>query len=70
MVPVVEAYFRDEGDVWNAYVIDGEPLAQINGNGVFDSVATAVENDAQDFNLDLNADSTIKSSEAADTPTS
>ena len=65
MVPVVENYFRDEGDAWDAYVIDGEPIAQINGNGVFDSVATAIENDRGDFNLDLNADSTIKASEAA-----
>nr|WDY38276.1 major capsid protein [Rattus norvegicus microvirus] len=65
MVPVVENYFRDEGDAWDAYVIDGEPIAQINGNGVFDSVATAIENDRGDLNLDLNADNTIKASEAA-----
>ena len=63
--PVVEAYFRDEGEAWNAHVVDGEPIAQINGNGVFDSVATAIENDTGDLNLDLNADSTIKASEAA-----
>ena len=65
MIPVVEAYFRDEGQKWDAYLMDGEPLCQINGNGVFDSVATAVENDVGDFNVDLNADSTIKASEAA-----
>ena len=65
LVPVVEAYFRDEGDAWNAYLVDGEPIAQINGNGVFDSVATSIENDAGDFNIDLNSDSTIKASEAA-----
>ena len=65
MIPVVEAYFRDEGEAWNARLVDGEPIARLNGNGVFDSVATAVQNDARDFNLDLNADSTIKASEAA-----
>ena len=65
LVPVVENYFRDEGETWNSHVIDGEPIAQLQGNGVFDSVATAIENDAHDFNLDLNADSTIKASEAA-----
>ena len=65
LIPVVETYFRDEGDLWNAYLIDDEPIAQINGNGVFDSVATAIENDVGDFNVDLNADSTIKASEAA-----
>ena len=65
LIPVVEAYFRDEGDLWNAYVVDGEPIAQINGNGVFDSVATAIESDRGDINLDLNADNTIKASEAA-----
>ena len=65
LVPVVEAYFRDEGDTWDAYLVDGEPICQINGNGVFDSVATAIESDRGDFNLDMNADSTIKASEAA-----
>lgn len=35
------------------------------GNGVFDSVATAIEDTQADFNLDVNADSTIKASEAA-----
>lgn len=65
MVPVVETYFRDEGEAWNSHLIDGEPIAQINGNGIFDSVATAIENDTGDINLDLNADSTIKASEAA-----
>ena len=65
LVPVVEAYFRDEGQAWNAYTIDGEPIAQINGNGIFDSVATAIENATGDLNLDTNADGTIKTSEAA-----
>nr|QJB19341.1 MAG: major capsid protein [Microvirus sp.] len=65
LVPVVEAYFRDEGQAWNAYTIDGEPIAQLNGNGIFDSVATAIENATGDLNLDTNADGTIKTSEAA-----
>ena len=46
-------------------MVDGEPIAQIQGNGIWDSVATAIENDAGDLNLDLNADNTIKASEAA-----
>ena len=62
---MVENYFRDEGDLWNAYTIDGEPIAQVNGNGIFDSVATAIENATGDLNLDTNADGTIKTSEAA-----
>ena len=45
--------------------MDGEPIAQVMGNGIFDSVATAVENDTRDFNVDANADGTIKASEAA-----
>ena len=65
IIAVTEAYFRDEGDAWNAYTIDGEPIAQINGNGIFDSVATAIENATGDLNLDTNADGTIKTSEAA-----
>lgn len=65
LIPVVEAYFRDEGETWDAHVIDGEPIAQIQGNSFWDSVATSVENLAGDFNIDLNADSTIKASEAA-----
>lgn len=65
MIPVVDAYFRDEDEIWSDHLIDGEPIAQINGNGIFDSVATAVENDVGDFNLDANADGTLKASEAA-----
>lgn len=65
LVPVVEAYFRDEGDTWDAHLVDGEPIAQINGNGIFDSVATAIENSTGDLNLDTNADGTINASEAA-----
>ena len=65
IIAVTEAYFRDEGDLWNTYTIDGEPIAQINGNGIFDSVATAIENATGDLNLDVNGDGTIKTSEAA-----
>lgn len=65
LIPVVENYFRDEGEKWDSRVVDGEPIAQIQGNGIWDSVATAIENDAGDLNLDLNADNTIKASEAA-----
>lgn len=65
LIPVVEAYFRDEGEAWDSHVIDGEPIAQIQGNSFWDSVATSAENLADDFNIDLNANSTITASEAA-----
>lgn len=65
IVPVTEAYFRDQDEAWDAHLIDGEPIARINRENVWDSVATAIENNVGDFNIDLNADATIKASEAA-----
>lgn len=65
MVPVVEAYFRDEGETWDAHLIDGEPIAQLQGNNVFDSLQTYIDNDVGDFNLNLNNDSTLTAGEAA-----
>ena len=65
MAPVVEAYFRDDGEAWDAWLVDGEPIAQLNKKNLWDSVTTAVQNDTADFNLDTNADGTIKASEAA-----
>lgn len=65
MIPVVEHYFRDEGETWDAHMIDGEPIAQIAQKNFWDSVATNVEATAGDFNIDLNANSTITASEAA-----
>lgn len=65
LVPVVEAYFRDENEAWDAHTLDGEPIARVQGNSVFDSVATAIENNANDFNLNLNNDATLTAGEAA-----
>lgn len=65
MIPVVENFFRDEGETWDSHVVDGEPIAQIANRNFWDSVATNVEATAGDFNIDLNANSTITASEAA-----
>ena len=35
---VVEEYFRNEGEAWDAYTIDGMPAASISGNTWLDSV--------------------------------
>jgi len=63
MVPVVETFFRDEGETWDSHMIDGEPIAQIAQKNIWDSVATAAENLVGDMNVDLNANSTITASE-------
>ena len=35
---VVDTYFRDEGDAWNDFLIDGMPIASINSNSWVDSL--------------------------------
>jgi hypothetical protein len=62
--PVVRDYFRDEGDAWNNHLLDNVPMAQISGNGVFDSaLLDSSLTSLTDLSVDLNADATIKVSE-------
>lgn len=60
---VVEEYFRDEADAWNHKTLDGLPAAQVNGEDWMNSLTKSSEVDTNDFNVDLNANSTITASE-------
>lgn len=62
---VVETFFRDEGQAWNAYMIDGLPAASIQHNSWLDSTTTVADATADDFNVDLNANSTITAGEVS-----
>lgn len=61
--PVVERWFRDEGEAWNSYLIDTLPVASINQNNFLDSVTAAATFTATDLNVDLDASGTITASE-------
>ena len=64
METIVEYYFRDEGEDWDAASLDGIPLAQIAQRNWFDSLTLADEKRTnRDPNVDLNADSDITASE-------
>jgi hypothetical protein len=58
---VVEEYFRGEGD--SPTTIDGLPIAQINQNSWLDSLTTSSAYADGDFDVDLDADTTIEASE-------
>jgi len=62
---VVQTFFRDEGEAWDGYLIDGLPAASIQHNSWLDSAATVAEATAGDFNVDLNANSTITAGEVS-----
>lgn len=52
---VIETWFRDEGEAWNAVTIDGNPAAYINQNGWFHSAMLLSEDEAVDVDVDVNA---------------
>lgn len=60
---VVENYFRDEGDAWDAYTHGGMPLAAVNAEGWTNSAALDDAYTQHDVNVDLNNDETITASE-------
>lgn len=61
---VTEWYFRDEGEDWDDYVLDGMPLAQIKQKSWMDSLTLNDSKSArEDFNLDLNADGKLTARE-------
>lgn len=60
---VVEEYFRDEGDDWDAYLHGGMPLAAVNAEGWTNSAALDDVYRQPDVDVDLNADDTIMASE-------
>lgn len=60
---VVEEYFRDEGDAWDAHTVDGLPMASLVGNSWLDSADLTADFVQDDVDVDLNADDTITTSE-------
>ena len=62
---VVTHHFRDEDQVWDAWKIDGLPAASIQHNSWLDSTTTVADRDTGDFNVDLNANSTITAQEVS-----
>ena len=65
METIVEYYFRDEGEDWDAASLDGIPLAQIAQRNWFDSLTLADEKRPdRDVNLDLDSDGDITAREA------
>ena len=67
METIVEYYFRDEGEDWDAASLDGIPLAQIAQRNWFDSLTLADEKRTnRDPDIDLNNDDTIRASEVND----
>lgn len=62
---VVEAYFRDEGESWTDHTIDGVPSCQVGQTSWLDSVIRDADYLTPDFDVDLDADTTIEASEVA-----
>lgn len=61
---ITEEYFRDEGENWNSYTLDGLPSVQISGNSVLDSLTNAAAYVDSDVPIDgSDADSTADASE-------
>jgi len=57
--PVVERYFRDEGEAWNVNLIDTLPVASINQDSFLDSLQADATHDATDLPVDLDASGTV-----------
>lgn len=67
METIVEYYFRDEGEDWDAATLDGLPLAQIAQRNWFDSLTLDDEKRAaRELDLDLNADGDITAREVSE----
>lgn len=61
---VIDTYFRDEGETWDGFAINGIPVASVNDSSWLDSVINAADYyTAEDLDVDLDADATIMASE-------
>lgn len=60
---IVAWWFRNDGEAWNNKLIGTYAAAQIPSNSWLDNIMTDTAAAAIDFNVDLNADATIKASE-------
>jgi hypothetical protein len=58
--PVVRDYFRDEGEAWNTHQLDSVSMAQISGNGIFDSaILDSALTTAMEVNVAVSGGGTI-----------
>jgi hypothetical protein len=62
-IRVVEEYFRNEGEAWDAHTVNSMPIASINNQSWLDSVINDADYTAPDVDVDLDADSNIMTSE-------
>ncbi len=60
---VVEEYFRNEGENWDQFVIDGLPVASVNREDFTNSLIAASSLSDDDIDVDLDNDSNITASE-------
>lgn len=60
---VTEWWFRDNNEAWNSNLIGNYPAVSVKGNSWLDSMRPVATDAALDFNVDLNADASIKASE-------
>lgn len=60
---VLEEYFRDQGETWDAALLGSLGLAQISGNNVLDSLTNAADFVDRDVNVDLDGDGKVEASE-------
>lgn len=60
---VTDEFFRNEGEAWDGYLIDGMPIASISRQDWADSAVNAADVTSVDVDVDANADSTIMASE-------
>lgn len=55
LIPVIESFFRDEGQAWNGVTIDGNPAAYINQESVFQNAMLQTAFDAGDVTIPVDA---------------
>lgn len=60
---VVEEYFRNEGETWDGFTVDGMPAAGIAVQNWMDSLHSDTEHVQHDVDVDLDADTNIMASE-------
>lgn len=60
---VTEEYFRNEGEAWDAFAIDGMPVASVNTDNFTNSLIDATLYHQDDIDVDADGDGNITTSE-------
>lgn len=60
---IVEEFFRNEGEEWDQFMLDGLPMVSVNRENWMDSIIGASQYEEPDLDLDLNQDGTITAGE-------